>query len=100
MFELYHLANDFFQALISFGDWLVVKPFAEVVASPAVSGSLGSILQVFDALLPALGFSDGLPGILSDLGLGGLSLASFIFGFGLLFVIVFKIVKFFTDIVL
>lgn len=99
MFEIYHLADDFFHALISFGDLLVDTPFSEVVASPSVSGSLCSLIRVFDSLLIALGFSDGVSGILFDL-FGGLSLAGFIFGFGLLFVIVFKIIKFFTDIVL
>ena len=100
MFELYGIADEFFNALLSLGDFLVDTPFVDVFDNLVSNGTLGPLFDVFNTLLIAVGFSDGLSGLFSGLGFAHLSVASFIFGAGLIFVIVFKIVKFFTDIVL
>lgn len=100
MFELYDIADGFFDTLLSIGDFLVETPFVDVFDKLVSNGTLGLLLDVFNTLLIAVGYADGLSGLFSGLGFAHLSVASFIFGAGLIFVIIFKIVKFFTDIVL
>ena len=86
MLELYHVGVNFFNTLFNIGNWLVDYKVSDLVDYAFQNPNN----NVFDEI-----FLNNL-----DLLIGDYTVCSLVLGGGVLFFLVFKIVKFFTDIIL
>lgn len=86
MLDLYYLGKDFVDVLSDLGRYLVEYNMDDLCSYLSTSFDLPDL---FDLFLTNVSFL-----------IGDFTIASLIFGSGLVFIIIFKVVKFFTDIVL
>lgn len=105
MIEFLSYADKFYQALVWLGSWLFDTTLADLLdaiyANPSVSPTYSTLLTRW--LADQLGipyFSHGIWDLLGIYDLASsVSLASFICGSGLLFILVYKLITFLLDVV-
>lgn len=86
MLDFYYLGKDFVDVLSDLGSYLVEYNIDDLCTYLSTTFDLPDLFDLFLNNVSLL--------------IGNFTIASLIFGSGLVFILIFKIVKFFTDIVL